>query len=243
MDEPVLFNKSYQASLDGLTVVIPCHKEDPRLLTTTFCELRMLGAEVFIVDDGDTMELPDELEKITYRPQMGYGYAIKQGIKNASNPFICTMDGDGQHTVDDVCKMYTVFNIISDCKMLVGCRWNLNEKWLRWMGRKVLNFLASCLAGHYLIDLNSGMRIFTRSEAQGYSPILCDTFSFTTSLTMSMVGDGHKTAWLPIDVKPRASGKSHVKVVQDGLITLFYIFWIGIALRTRNVRKLFRKNS
>ena len=239
MDELILRTQSFQ-ELKGLSVVIPCHKENPSLVTEIYCELKMLGAEVIIVDDGQTMDFDDSIDYHTYQPHMGYGYAIKEGVKKSTNTTICTIDSDGQHSVEDVCKMYTVFNLINDCKMLVGCRWNLNEKPHRWIGRKCLNFLASCIAGHYLIDLNSGMRIFTRTEAIGYSPILCDTFSFTTSLTMSMVTDGHKIAWFPIDVKPRKYGKSHVKVMKDGFITLYYIIWIGLALRTRKIREWIR---
>lgn len=222
--------------MNDLTVVIPCYNEDPRVVTKTCAELQMMGANVIVVNDGGTMTLPDEINMISYQPNMGYGYAIKQGIKAATTKYICTADGDGQHSSDDVVKLYKVFKLIDNCKMIVGCRWNLKETKLRWFGRKVLNFLASCIAGHYLIDLNSGMRLFTREEAVGYSPILCDTFSFTTSITMSMVTDGHKIAWFPIDVKPRTYGSSHVRVVKDGLITLYYIVWIGLALRTRKLR-------
>jgi hypothetical protein len=150
------------------------------------------------------------------------------------------MDGDGEHTADDARKIYTVFKLISKCDMVVGCRWNLKERPIRWIGRKVINLTASIWARHLLVDLNSGMRIFRRELALGYEPILCDTFSFTTSLTMSMVTDGHKVAWFPIDVQQRAFGKSHVRLVRDGLITIWYVFWIGFALRTRNLRAWIR---
>ena len=239
MDESVLRTQSF-TELKGLSVVIPCYKEDEKLVSQTYTELSFIGAEVIIVDDGDTMDFQDDFNVVRYVPQMGYGFAIKEGIKRASNSVICTMDGDGQHTVEDVCKLYTVYKLRDDFKMIVGQRWNLKEKWHRWAGRKVLNFLASCISGHYLSDLNSGIRIFTRNEALGYSSILCDTFSFTTSLTMSMVTDGHKMTYFPIDVKPRASGKSRVRVVKDGFVTLYYIIWVGIALRTRKIRKWMR---
>lgn len=226
--------------MKDVTVVIPVYKEDPAIVNKTYSDLVSMGANVIVVDDGATMELGATVNSIYYTPNMGYGYALKRGIEAADTAFIITMDGDGQHTVDDVRKIYTVFKLITNCDMLVGCRWNLAEKSHRWMGRKFLNFLASMLAGHYLIDLNSGMRMFRRDLAMGYSPILCDTFSFTTSLTMSMVTDGHKIAWLPIDVAPRAHGKSHVRVVKDGLVTLWFILWIGIALRTRGIRTWLR---
>lgn len=226
--------------MNDLTVVIPVHKEDPAFVTKTWAQLKNMGANVIIVDDGDTMLFDDEVDVIHYKPHVGYGYAIKQGIQSCETSIICTADGDGQHTVSDIQKLYQVYKL-SDCKMVIGQRWNLSESPIRWMGRKILNFFASLWAKHYLSDLNSGLRIFDATLAKNYAPILCDTFSFTTSLTMAMVTDNHKMCYFPIDVQPRRAGKSHVKVVQDGIITLWYICYIGFALRTRRVRGWIRR--
>ena len=226
-------------SLSGLSVVIPCYNENPEIVTSLYMELTASGAEVIVVDDGSNMDL--NIPHLEYPANVGYGHAIKTGLSAASNEFVLMMDGDGEHTVIDAKKLYTVYKLINNCDMLVGCRWNKKESRLRWIGRKLINFTASCWARHFLVDLNSGMRIFKKSLAVGYSPILCDTFSFTTSLTMCMVTDEHKVAWFPIDTQPRAFGKSHVKLVKDGIITVFFIFWIGFALRTRKVRAWLRR--
>lgn len=220
--------------LTGLSVVIPVYKEEPNFLNRLYRDLVDMGAEVIIVDDGGTMDL--KVPSIGYQPNMGYGYAIKYGIKKATHPTILTCDGDGQHTLNDIRKLYRVFNMIDDCGMVVGSRWNLKEKGLRRYGRKFLNFMASLISGHYMVDLNSGMRVFRRELGLGYSPILCDTFSFTTSLTMSVVTDNHKMAYFPIDVQERNQGKSRVKLFKDSLVTLYYIVWVGLALRTRKLR-------
>lgn len=224
--------------MKDLSIVIPVYKENKKIVTDLYRHLLLLGCEVIVVDDGATMEL--DFPYHTYPSNRGYGYAIKHGIRQATRPLILTMDGDGEHRIEDVEKLYQVFNLITDCSMLVGTRWNKKESMLRWVGRKIINFTASCWARHYLVDLNSGMRMFKRDLAIGYSPILCDTFSFTTSLTMCMVTDNHKVAWFPIDTNPRAYGKSHVKVWRDGLITMKYVFWIGFALRTRRIRTWLR---
>ena len=228
-------------TLKDCTVVIPVFNEDVDSVMKLYNDLGMEGFKVIIVDDGSHMDFPDEMNVITYPANVGYGHAIKQGIKAADTPLILTMDGDLQHSVDDAKKLYAIYKMGEDIKMVVGQRWNLNEKPIRWIGRKVLNFVASCISGHYLSDLNSGMRIFDAQLAKGYSPILCDTFSFTTSFTMAMVTDKHKMAYFPINVKPRTHGKSHVKVIQDGFITVYYIVWVGLALRTRNLRAWLRK--
>ena len=111
MDEPIFRHQSFQ-ELAGLTVVIPCYKEDPVYLSITYHELTQRGAEVLIVDDGSKMDLPIHVPAISYVPNMGYGYAIKKGISEATQPLVCTADGDGQHSVEDICKMYTVFKLI-----------------------------------------------------------------------------------------------------------------------------------
>lgn len=223
-----------------LTCIVPCHKEDVGIVTELYNKLSWLGCHVIIVDDGGEMNLPDEVPHLRHRPRMGYGYAIKRGIKESKTPIVCTLDGDGQHTVEDVQKLYSVYKMVRDCKMVIGQRWGLKESRLRRYGRKVLNSLASLISNHYMVDLNSGIRVFDRKLAIDYSPILCDTFSFTTSLTMSILTDGHKITWLPVEVQERAYGKSRVRVVQDGLVTLWYIVFVGIGLRTRKVRAWIR---
>ncbi len=223
------------------TVVIPVYNEDVKVVTKTYCELSMLGFKVIVVDDGSNMDFPDDINVISYPANMGYGYALKTGIKAADTDYIITMDGDGEHTATDAKKIYQCFNLITNCDMLIGCRWNKKENPIRWIGRKSINFLASCWAKHFLVDMNSGMRMFRRDLAINYSPILCDTFSFTTSITLSMVIDNYKIAWFPIDTLPRAIGKSRVNLIKDGLITVWYIFYIGFALRTRKLRGFLRR--
>jgi len=224
--------------MDDLTVVIPCRNENVENVTQTYTELTNMGCHVVIVDDGNTMLWPDDVNVVTYPAPMGYGYALKTGIRSAKTPIVLTMDGDGQHTVSDAQKLYKVFKL-ANSEMVVGQRWLKYEKWYRKIGRKFLNFIASVIVGHYLVDLNSGMRIFDAKLACNYFPILCDTFSFTTSLSISMVADGHKVVYFPIDVKPRFSGKSHVNVIKDGFITLWFILYCGIGCRTRKLRAWF----
>lgn len=222
------------------SVVIPVHNESKDVVENIYHSLIKEGFEVIVVDDGSTMPELD-IPTLFYFPHKGYGYALKTGIKAATNDLIITMDGDGEHRVEDAIKLYTVFKFIDNCSMLIGCRWNKKESKIRWFGRKVINFFAACLSRHMLPDLNSGMRIFSRRSVMGYFPILCDTFSFTTSITMAMVTDNHKVFWFPIETNSRSYGKSHVKLWKDGWVTVFYVIWIGFALRTRKLRAFLRK--
>lgn len=224
-------------SLSGLTITIPSLNEKWDVLGPIVEELKSHDAEVIVVDDGSEQPFPGAIKHgVSY----GYGAALLTGIKNANNDVILTMDADGQHQVKDVINLYQVWKMLN-VDMIIGVRRLKSEIWYRFLGRKFLNWSASLIAMYWLSDLNSGMRIFKKNVAFGYREILCQKFSFTTSLTMSMMCDGYKVEFFPIDVLPRPYGKSRVKVVKDGLVTLYYILKIGFALRTRKLRALFRR--
>lgn len=223
--------------MDDLSVVIPTLNEDHEIIFKTVTDLESLGAEVIVVDDGSRDPYP---KSIKHGTNFGYGSALMTGIKNAKRPLVLTMDGDGQHTVSEAVKLYHAFKLIQNADMVVGVRRLKNEKALRFLGRKFLNWTASLICTYWLSDLNSGARIFKRDLVVGYFPILCKTFSFTTSLTITMLCDKWRVEFFPINVEERVHGKSRVKVIKHGLITLYYILRNGFALRTRRLRSCLR---
>ena len=200
-------------------------------------ELDRYGYPVVLVDDGS--QVPVLGADIRFSPSRGYGAALKAGIDKASTDLVCTMDGDGQHTAYDVKRLEEFLCYLPQNSMVVGDR-RLKERGQRYWGRKLLNWMASVFAGRFIPDLNSGLRLFKRNTAIGYFPILCDGFSFTTSLTLAMLADGYTVDWLPIKVQPRRYGQTKVRVWRDGWITLRTILWIGLALRTRTIRAWLR---
>ena len=223
--------------MEELSVVIPVYNEDHYTLSQTVTELKSLGAEVIVVDDGSKDPFP---ESIKHGVNQGYGSALMTGIKNASRAIVLTCDGDGQHSVSEIVKLYHVFKLIGNADMVIGVRRLNSETALRFLGRKFLNWTASLLCSYWISDLNSGARIFKRSLALGYFPILCRTFSFTTSLTISMLADKYRVEFFPINVAERTHGKTRVKVIKDGIVTLYFILRNSVALRTRGIRRWLR---
>lgn len=224
--------------MDDLSVIIPCFQEDHDTIKRTVAELESIGAEVIVVDDGSKDPYPTAIK---HGSNYGYGSALMTGIKNATRDIIATADGDGQHTVSEIVKLYHAYKLIGDADMVVGVRRLKYESPVRFLGRKAINILASIICFYWLPDLNSGLRIFKRDTSIGYFPILCKRFSFTTSLTLSMLCDGYKVEFFPIKVLDRKFGKSRVKLFKDGIVTIYYILRNGFALRTRKIRGLFRK--
>jgi hypothetical protein len=70
--------------------------------------------------------------------------------------------------------------------------------------------------------VNSGLRVFSRRTVEPYFGQLCDTFSFTTSLTLAYMMTARFVNFVPISYGTR-HGRSKVKLFRDALRTLQYI--------------------
>ena len=88
--------------------------------------------------------------------------------------------------------------------------------------RKILKFLVEFTAGRSVPDINSGFRVFSKSTVKDYFKHLCDTFSFTTSMTLAYMMTGKTVHYVDIPYHER-QGQTKVRLVRDSLRTLQYI--------------------
>lgn len=221
------------------SVIIPAYNESHEILTRLKKGFERLGAEVIIVDDGSESPYP---KSIKHGLNYGYGAAILTGLRQSSRPLIMIADGDGQHAPKEALKLYKAFKLIDKCDMLIGARRLTGEGIIRFLGRKMINTFASVWAKKWLQDLNSGLRIIKRELLEAYAPILCLKYSITTSLTLACICDKYRVEWFPITIFNREFGKTKVKTIRDGFRTVYHIFRIGFALRTRKIRAWWRAN-
>jgi polyisoprenyl-phosphate glycosyltransferase len=79
--------------------------------------------------------------------------------------------------------------------MFIGARENLSahDSGFKAFFRMIYKYLVKSCFHADLVDPNSGFRIFSKDKSKSYFPFLCDTFSFTTSLTVLFYEGGfHK---------------------------------------------------
>lgn len=184
--------------------------------------------EVIVIDDGssdDTAYIAKNAGAtvIRHKQNLGYGAALKTGIRHAKTEFILTMDADGQHQAEDVLGLWEVADA---CDMVVGQRisllhsplWRMPGKWLLWS-------MANYLTRRKIPDLNSGLRLIRREVALRYLHLCPSGFSFSTTITMALLSRGYSVAYVPIQVKKRV-GKSTVSVT-TGLDTIILILRIA----------------
>jgi hypothetical protein len=136
--------------------------------------------------------------------------------------------------------------------MVVGARTGkkVSIPLLRRPVKSMLNAYASFLAGKPVPDLNSGLRIFHKSIAQQYWKLFPERFSFTSTLTMCCLTNGHRTFFKPINYYKRV-GSSTIHPIKDTIrflelltkLSLYYnplrifiplalLFFVAAILRT-----------
>jgi glycosyltransferase involved in cell wall biosynthesis len=219
------------AGLKGVSVVIPAYNEEngvAGVVQHVAAELAKTGLEyeIIIVDDGstdDTARVAEETQAIVVRHSCnrGYGASLKTGIQFANYDVICITDADGTYPADRIPDLLAG---LETADMVVGARTGSNVAipLIRRPPKWVLNRLANYVTKSKIPDLNSGMRVFRRDAALQYFHILPDQFSFTTTITMSMLCDKYAVTYIPIDYK-RRTGKSKIVAWDAATFTILIL--------------------
>ena len=214
-----------------VSLLIPAYNEEQSIIDTIesakllFKNLKVKDFEIIVINDGSTDKTKEYASKtgvkiITHPQNLGYGFSLKNGIKNAKFQTIIITDADQTYPLDEVPKLYTEYKKGFD--MVVGKRIGYKESIFKIILRKILKFVVEFAAGRRIPDINSGLRIFKKDTIKEYLPHLCETFSFTTSATLAYMMNGKFVSYVPINYGKR-KGKSKVSLMRDSFKTIFYI--------------------
>lgn len=200
-----------------LSVIVPAFNEAKGIVQTIDGLRRALAgvdAEIVIVDDGSKDGTGDAAEAagvkvIRLEENRGYGAALKTGIAETNSKFVAIIDADGTYPAD---KIPAMLKICRNADMVVGDRGAAmrNVQWIRRPPKWILNTLANILARRKIPDLNSGLRVFKRSSLERFVQLLPDGFSFTTTITLSMICSNLRVVYTPIEYAKRV-GQSSMK--------------------------------
>ncbi|MCI5208547.1 MAG: glycosyltransferase family 2 protein, partial [Candidatus Electrothrix sp. ATG2] len=202
------------------TIIIPVYNEVQALdseLARFFSADFINDYELIIVDDGSTDGSTDKLRDlykhagrdnvvlIHHEQNIGYGAALKTGIMNASTEHIIITDADNSYPNDRIPEFYKIYTRLG-VDMVVGARTGKDAAipLLRRPPKWCLNKLANYLVRTKIPDLNSGLRIFRRDVILNYINLICNGFSFTTTLTLIMLCNNYKVKYIPIAYHARS---------------------------------------
>jgi glycosyltransferase involved in cell wall biosynthesis len=214
-----------------LSIVIPAKNESLSIGAVVLGVREIYpSAEVIVVDDGSSDETAKAAatagaKVISHPYSKGNGAAIKAGARSASGRIIVFMDGDGQHDVSDISRLLE--RIDAGYDMVVGARQNGSQASReRAIANGFYNRFASWMVNQKIPDLTSGFRVVRREAFLRFLYLLPNGFSYPTTTTMAFFRAGLNVGYVPIHANKR-QGKSHIKIMRDGLRFLLIIFKIG----------------
>lgn len=214
-----------------LSIILPAKNESGGL-RKTLPSLRILypDAEIIVVNDGstdDTAAIAEELgaRVVSHPYSKGNGAAIKSGARAATGDILVFMDADGQHKPEDVRRLLARLDEGFD--MVVGARGLESQAGAhRAAANSLYNVLATWMVEQSVADLTSGFRAVKAHLFRQFLYLLPNGFSYPTTITMSFFRAGYSVAYIPIEA-PKRIGKSHIRLVRDGMRFFLIIFKIG----------------
>jgi len=172
------------------------------------------SSEIIVVDDGSTDGTGTRAAEmgvrvLTHPWNRGYGAALKTGVLATKARVIAIMDADSSYLPESLPRLYQK---LDGADMVVGER-SLTSAGVsipRRPGKWMLNRLASYLVGVRIPDLNSGQRVMKRETLLRYMHLCPSGFSFTSTITLAMVTNGHLVQYEPVEYAVR-TGSSKVR--------------------------------
>lgn len=205
-----------------LTIVIPLYNEADSLpsfakTAVEFCRARNWC--IVFVNDGSrdaTRQVLDQfspdlnVQVVHHKINRGYGGALKTGIRHVTTPYAVTMDGDGQHHLEDVERIFQ-FAIANDADMVVGKREGANNSTVyRALGKFLIRSFTRILMPLPVSDLNSGFKLYRTGLARRYITVCPDTMAFSDVITLVFLSEKHLVLEHPIRISPRKLGRSTI---------------------------------
>lgn len=202
-----------------LSIIIPAYNEEGAIRQTIEEIGSALGGspvdyEVVVVDDGSsdrTREIAGRsgARVISNTQNRGYGASLKRGILGTDSEYVAIIDADGTYPAS---ALPAIIETARSADMVVGARDTsmTNVPFLRRPAKYIVNALANFLARRKIPDLNSGLRVFRRSSLVPFLPLLPNGFSFTTTITLCMIGSELTVEYIPIEYRKRV-GKSSMR--------------------------------
>lgn len=211
----------------GISCVIPVYNEAGAIGSTLRRVNDVLTQsgepyEIIVVDDGSTdgtrekgqAETPGlPVRWLAHEVNRGYGAALKSGIRASTGDWVLIIDADGTYPPEEIPRLLTNRDGLD---MIVGQRRQTaaTDPLTRRLGKAILVGLARFLAGRDIPDLNSGLRLMRRERIDQFWPLLPEGFSFTTTITLSLMCANYRVAYRPVEYRWR-TGRSKIRPLHD----------------------------
>jgi hypothetical protein len=229
-----------------VTILLPCRNEAATVAVCTILALawisrRGLRGEVLVVDnassDASAIHAYTVGARVISEPRVGYGNAVRAGIRSASGRIVIMADADNTYDLTDLDAFYDPLAIARTHDIVIGDRFALPlsraamSRYNR-AGNWALSTLTRATTGTPARDIHCGLRSFTRT-------VMADLPTWSTGMEFAthMLTHAHhqhlRIAQTPITLQPPTAGRrSNLHPIRDGLRHLAAIARESLYVRT-----------
>jgi len=231
-----------------LSLITPAYNEEARIASTldrVDAYLRSTGRswEIVVVDDGSTDGTLDaargwaagreEVRIVTYAPNMGKGYAVRQGVFASRGQYIAFSDVDLSAPIEEMSKLFEAidqgYDIAIGSRAVKGARIPVHQPLYRELGGKGLNLIIQALAVPGIHDTQCGFKLFRGEVAREvFSRAFLNGWDFDVEVLYLARKLGYRIAEVAV-CWSHAEG-SRIKPFQAGLMAVLNL----IRIRTHN---------
>ncbi len=228
--------------MSRLSVIIPCLNEEKAIdpVLDRFLHFQHLllekkivtYIELIVVDDGSYDRSAEKARTHRSKPiviknlsNLGYGGAIKEGLKRASGDLLAFYDMDFTYDSLDLIEMIKCMNRES-VDVVCGDRLSHVSKmpFIRMVGNQLFVFTMKTLFGKSSKDCCTGLRLFKAGLKEEFIQNLPNDLNYTLAMTIYMYQRKIAFKEIPVSYCQRI-GCSKLSVLTDGPRFLFTIFW------------------
>ena len=219
LDPSVVASCRENLRLSSLSVIFPAFNEQCNIQATVESARRALFKlssewEIIVVNDGSydwTRDLCDSLARkysemrvIHHAENLGYGAALKSGIKAARCEWIFFSDADGQFDLEDLSKLV---KRAGDCDVIAGFRRHRRDPFYRSINAWGWNMLVRLVLGIRVRDIDCAFKLFHRKVFERVEMRAVGAMVNTEILAQAL-GFGFRIAEVEVTHHPRRAGRA-----------------------------------
>ena len=240
-----------------VSLIFPCRNEEasidrvlPKAITLKSSLLReglVQEMEILVIDDAShdaslkhlqkyQQEESSGLKVLSSKVLMGYGSALKKGIRESKGDWIAFCD------LDDTCEpsdLRVLLKKASSSRSVFPVVWGnrlhrqSSMPWIRRLGNRLYQLIFLILSFRLIPDPCSGWRLFRKSDFLPQINEFPNDLSFSLAFTAYCVRSKIKFSAVDVSYRQRM-GKSKLIFFKDGFIFLFTLIHFLLFKRFKN---------
>lgn len=226
-----------------MSVVIPMYNEEANVSTTlskVSAAFRMLGGdwEIIAVDDGSTdrtalsvlsfAEQEPRVRLVSYFPNRGRGWALRQGFAASNKEIIITADADLSYSEEHLLAMAQILQAHPEVDIVVASPYTKgggveNVPYLRLLISKLGNKILGFALKRGLATVTGMVRGYRRKVLESLE-LESEGKEIHLEILSRALGMGYRVLEMPAILKARRFGKSKFKFTATALSHILFSF-------------------